>query len=68
MKRMLFSLVVLALVAFAIAPAEAQACGGRFRSRVRAVVTAPVRLFKAVRAHHCDCGPACQCAASCPAR
>jgi hypothetical protein len=68
MKRTLLSFIILGFVAFAVAPAEAQACGGRFRSRARAVVTAPVRLFKALRVRRCQCGPECPCGTSCPAR
>lgn len=68
MKRPLLSLMVLGFVALAVAPAEAHACGGRFRSRARAVISAPVRLFKAVRIRRCQCGPECPCGNSCPAR
>jgi hypothetical protein len=68
MKRTLLSLIILGFVAFAVVSSEAQACGGRFRSRARTVVTAPVRLFKAVRVRRCQCGPECPCGTSCPAR
>jgi len=68
MKRTLLSIVVLGFVALAAAPSEANAGGGRFRSRARAVISAPVRLIKAVRIHRCHCGPECPCDTSCPAR
>lgn len=64
MKRFLLIGAVLAAVLFASVPNEAEAACGRARSRVRSVVSAPLRVIRVARLRHCDCGPACDCRAS----
>jgi len=69
MKRLVLIAAVVSLVLLASAPAEA-ACGG-IHARVRGVVTAPLRLIRAVRQHHGRCGASYECqtgAGSCAAR
>ena len=68
MKRSLLT-AVLAIAAMCwVAPSESQACG-RFGSRLRCVVRAPlriarapVRLVRTIRKRRCGCGPSCYCA------
>ena len=68
MKRCLL-VTVLAITAMCwMAPSESQACG-RFGSRLRRVVRAPlriarapVRLVRTIRQRRCGCGPSCYCA------
>ena len=68
MKRSLL-IAVLAIAAMCwLAPSESHACG-RFGSRLRRVVRAPlriarapVRLVRTIRQRRCGCGPSCYCA------
>ena len=54
MKR-LFLVGALASAALFVAPAESEAACGRFRHRVGAVLRAPFKLAKAIRARRCHC-------------
>lgn len=54
MKRLLL-VGALASVALFVAPAESEAACGRFRHRVGAVLRAPFKVVKAIRARRCNC-------------
>ena len=54
MKRLLL-VGAIASAALFVAPAESEAACGRFRHRVGAVLRAPFKLGKAIRARRCNC-------------
>lgn len=54
MKRLLLVCAVASAAPF-VAPAESEAACGRFRQRVGAVLRAPFKVAKAIRARRCNC-------------
>jgi len=54
MKRLLL-VCAIASAALFVAPAESEAACGRFRHRVGAVLRAPFKVAKAIRARRCNC-------------
>ena len=55
MKRLLL-VCAIASAALFVAPAESEAACGRFRHRVGAVLRAPFKVAKAIRARRCNGG------------
>jgi hypothetical protein len=64
MKRLLL-IGALASAALFVAPAESEAACGRFRHRVGAVLRAPFKLAKAIRARRCHCDANTESHAAC---
>ena len=54
MKRLLLVCAVASASLF-VAPAESEAASGRLRQRVGAVLRAPFKVAKAIRARRCNC-------------
>jgi hypothetical protein len=54
MKRLLL-VGAIASAALFVAPAESEAACGRFRHRIGAVLRAPFKLAKVIRARRCHC-------------
>ena len=66
MKRLLLVFAVASAALFVV-PAESEAACGRFRHRVGAVLRAPFKLAKAIRARRCNCAANTNSHAACSA-